>query len=78
MPGSPANSDPRSFAAAPLEEAVGRLVAVVRRARPQVIITYPDEQTGYPHPDHIMCHKVSVAAFEAAGDAERYPDEGEP
>jgi mycothiol S-conjugate amidase len=25
-----------------------------------------------------MCHKISVAAFEAAGDPERYPDAGEP
>ena len=25
-----------------------------------------------------MCHQVSIAAFEAAGDPERYPDLGEP
>ena len=25
-----------------------------------------------------MCHEISVAAFEAAGDPERYPDAGEP
>jgi mycothiol S-conjugate amidase len=41
-------------------------------------MTTYDENGGYPHPDHIMCHKVSVAAFEAAGDPTRYPDAGEP
>ena len=52
----------------------GRLM---REFRPHVVTTY-DEEGGYPHPDHIMCHKVSVAAFEAAGDPERYPELGEP
>jgi mycothiol S-conjugate amidase len=42
-----------------------------------VVTTY-DENGGYPHPDHVMCHKVSVAAFEAAGDPAAYPDAGEP
>ena len=41
------------------------------------MITY-DENGGYPHPDHIMTHKISVAAFDAAGDPDRYPDAGEP
>ena len=41
------------------------------------MITY-DEKGGYPHPDHIRCHEVSVGAFEAAGDPERFPDAGEP
>ncbi|AYF72823.1 mycothiol conjugate amidase Mca [Nocardia yunnanensis] len=65
------------FALVPLEEATEALVRVVRKFRPHVMTTY-DEQGGYPHPDHIMCHKVSVAAFEAAGDPDRFPDAGEP
>src|SRR5690606_5724643 len=65
------------FALVPLEEATEALVRVVREFRPHVITTY-DETGGYPHPDHIACHKVSVAAFEAAGDPERFPDAGEP
>ena len=65
------------FALVPLEEATEALVRVVREFRPHVMTTY-DENGGYPHPDHIMCHKVSVAAFEAAGDPERFPDAGEP
>jgi mycothiol S-conjugate amidase len=76
MPGTPANSDPRSFASAPLDEAVGRLVAVIRRTRPQVIVTYQKEQDFYPHPDHIRVNEVSEAAFDAAADPDLYPDAG--
>jgi mycothiol S-conjugate amidase len=64
------------FASVPLEEATEALVRIVRSFRPHVMTTY-DERGGYPHPDHIRCHEVSVAAFEAAGDPERYPDAGE-
>jgi mycothiol S-conjugate amidase len=78
MPDSAANSDPRSFARAPLDEAVGRLVAAIRRFRPQVIITYPQDQSGYPHPDHLRVNEISEIAFDAAGDPDRYPDAGPP
>jgi mycothiol S-conjugate amidase len=76
MAGAPSNEDPRSFAMAPLEEAVGRLVAVIRRERPQVMVTYPDEQREYPHPDHLRVHEISLAAWEAAADPDRYPEAG--
>jgi mycothiol S-conjugate amidase len=78
MAGTPPNENPESFCRAPLEEAVGRLVAVIRRERPQVIVTYDEDQTGYPHPDHIRVHEISVAAFDAAGDAGAHPDAGPP
>jgi mycothiol S-conjugate amidase len=78
MPDSEANADPRSFAKAPLDEAVGRLVAAIREHRPQVIVTYDEEQSRYPHPDHLRVHEISVLAFDAAGDPERYPGTGEP
>ncbi len=65
------------FALQPLETAAAPLVRLVREFRPHVITTY-DENGGYPHPDHIMCHKVSVEAFEAAADPDRYPGTGEP
>ena len=48
------------------DEAAGPLVKVIREFRPHVITTY-DENGGYPHPDHIMCHKISMAAVDAAG-----------
>lgn len=65
------------FALVPLEESIEALVRVVREFRPHVMTTY-DENGGYPHPDHIRCHQVSVGAFEAAGDYRRFPDAGEP
>jgi len=78
MPGTEANTDPSSFAQAPLEEAVGRLVEVIRRERPQVMVTYPAEQNEYPHPDHLRVHEISMAAWDAAADAGRYPEAGPP
>jgi mycothiol S-conjugate amidase len=53
------------------------LVRLIRSFRPHVLTTY-DENGGYPHPDHIMCHNVSMAALEAAADPERFPGAGEP
>jgi mycothiol S-conjugate amidase len=78
MPDSEHNSHPDAFANAPLSEAVGRLVEVIRREHPQVIITYGDDQRGYPHPDHLRVHDISLPAFEAAGDATAYPEAGDP
>ena len=59
------------------QEAAKPLIKLIREFRPHVMTTY-DENGGYPHPDHIMCHKVAVVAFEAAGDPELYPELGEP
>jgi mycothiol S-conjugate amidase len=78
MPDSEANARPDCFARAPMEEAVGKLVEVIRRTRPQVIITYADDQQGYPHPDHLKVHDISIQAFDLAGDAAAYPDAGAP
>jgi mycothiol S-conjugate amidase len=78
MPDSEANQRPDCFARAELREAVGRLVAVVRRERPQVMITYGDNQQGYPHPDHLRVHDISIEAFDAAADPNAYPELGEP
>jgi mycothiol S-conjugate amidase len=78
MPDSEANNHPDNFHSAPFDEAVGRLVAVIRRTRPQVFITYGDDQRGYPHPDHLKVHDISVPAFDRAGDPSWYPDLGDP
>ncbi|BAS07946.1 mycothiol S-conjugate amidase Mca [Arthrobacter sp. Hiyo4] len=64
-----------SFAVQPLERAAAPLVRLVRDFKPHVIVSY-DENGGYPHPDHIMAHRVAVEAFAAAGDPSRYPDAG--
>jgi mycothiol S-conjugate amidase len=63
------------FALTPADEAAAPLVRAVREFRPHVMLTY-DESGGYPHPDHIKTHDVSVVAFEAAADPDRYPGLG--
>jgi mycothiol S-conjugate amidase len=78
MADTPANEHPECFHQADVDEATGRLVAVIRRERPQVIITYGDDQRAYPHPDHLRVHDISVLAFERAGDPDWYPELGEP
>jgi mycothiol S-conjugate amidase len=78
MEDSPANNDPASFHQADFDEAVGRLVEVIRRTRPHVILTYNDDQQGYPHPDHLRVHDISGPAFERAGDPAWYPELGPP
>ena len=64
-----------SFAVQPREEVAARLVKSIREFRPHVIITY-DENGGYPHPDHIMVHEISMIAWEKSGDPEFAPDAG--
>jgi mycothiol S-conjugate amidase len=78
MPDSEANKNPASFAQASLDEAVGRLVEVIRRERPQVILTYGEDHAGYPHPDHIRVHDISIRAFDSAGDPDSYRKAGPP
>jgi mycothiol S-conjugate amidase len=65
------------FALLPLDEASSPVVRLVREFRPHVITTY-DENGGYPHPDHIRTHEVSMRAFEAAGDAAQFVGTGDP
>jgi mycothiol S-conjugate amidase len=67
---------PGCFALLPLERAAAPLVRLVRDFKPHVMVSY-DENGGYPHPDHIMAHRVAVEAFEAAGDPDRYVGIGE-
>ncbi|MGI8535948.1 MAG: N-acetyl-1-D-myo-inositol-2-amino-2-deoxy-alpha-D-glucopyranoside deacetylase [Mycobacteriales bacterium] len=76
MIGTAPNERPDCFWRADLDEAVRELVAVVREQRPQVIVTY-DENGGYGHPDHLQAHRVTTAAFDAAGDPAYAPELGE-
>jgi mycothiol S-conjugate amidase len=76
MPGTEANERPDSFFRASIDQATARLVAVVRRTKPQVMAIYPAHQSLYPHPDHIRAHEVGFAAFHAAGDPEAFPEAG--
>lgn len=64
------------FAAVNPVDAAVPLVRIIREFRPHVLTTY-DEQGGYPHPDHVQCHRVSVVALRLARDASYRPDLGE-
>jgi mycothiol conjugate amidase Mca len=75
MAGTPANANPHNFHNASPDEATSRLVRLIRRTRPHVLITY-DETGGYGHPDHIAAHRITHAAFDAAGNPRIYPAQG--
>jgi LmbE family N-acetylglucosaminyl deacetylase len=77
MAGTPENEDPAAFCRADFMEAVGRLVRLIRRHRPEVMTAY-DAFGGYGHPDHLQVHRVGTAAFFGAADTGRFPPvEGE-
>jgi LmbE family N-acetylglucosaminyl deacetylase len=67
MAGTPENANPDCFHQADLSEATSRLVRLVRRYRPQVMVSYNDFG-GYGHPDHIKAHHVAREAFDRAAD----------
>jgi LmbE family N-acetylglucosaminyl deacetylase len=75
MAGTPENQDPRSLVQADAAAVIGKLVAVIREFRPQVVVTF-DETGGYGHPDHITAYKHTTSAFYAAADAAQYPELG--
>jgi LmbE family N-acetylglucosaminyl deacetylase len=77
MNGSKDNQNPNAFINAPFEEVVGKIVSYIRDFKPDVVLTF-DPVGGYHHPDHIYIQKATVAAFEAASDAEQYPQSGPP
>ncbi|SQG58247.1 mycothiol conjugate amidase Mca [Corynebacterium ulcerans] len=66
---------PGCFALADTEEVVDKVVAVIREFQPHVIITY-DENGGYPHPDHLKVHEVSMLAWDRSGQTAYKPELG--
>jgi LmbE family N-acetylglucosaminyl deacetylase len=71
MPGSEDNLHPRSLQQAAEEEVVGKIVALIRQIRPEVVITF-DPRGGYGHPDHVKIHRTATEAFFAAGHPDRF------
>jgi N-acetyl-1-D-myo-inositol-2-amino-2-deoxy-alpha-D-glucopyranoside deacetylase len=67
MAGTADNEHPDSFVSADLEEAAARLATIVRRVRPDVVVS-DDEHGTYGHPDHIKAHHVTVRAVALAAD----------
>ncbi len=75
MPGSDANRHPDAFVNANFDEALARIVAIIRSVRPEVMLGYDDHEF-YPHPDHLRIHDLSLAAFKAAADPARFTEAG--
>lgn len=73
---SEANGHPECFATAPIDEAVDRLVAILREERPQVVVSYPNDPGGYQHPDHIRVHEITRPAVDRAADELWRPELG--
>lgn len=70
MMGNEANNDPTCLWATYKREpetVERRVVEVIRKVRPQVVITF-NEYGGYGHPDHIAIQRATVNAFDLAGD----------
>jgi len=74
MLGTPENNDPRAFWQANLFEVAEKLVRIIRRHKPHVILTF-DPNGGYGHPDHIKIHQASLIAYFVSGDPRIYPDQ---
>ena len=77
MPDSADNGRSDAFCNQPHEAVLARLVEIVRTEKPQVVLGYDDHEW-YPHPDHLFVHRLSVDLFDAAADAARFPEAGEP
>jgi LmbE family N-acetylglucosaminyl deacetylase len=74
MMGTPENNDPRCLWQANLMEVTEKLVRIVRRHKPHVMLTF-DPQGGYGHPDHMKIHQAAMMAYFIAGDARIFPEQ---
>jgi N-acetyl-1-D-myo-inositol-2-amino-2-deoxy-alpha-D-glucopyranoside deacetylase/mycothiol S-conjugate amidase len=75
MQGAADNQNPQALINAPVEEVTEKMVKILRRLKPEVVVTF-DPIGGYRHPDHIATHKAALAAFYAAADPARFPSAG--
>ncbi|MEO9138797.1 MAG: PIG-L family deacetylase [Jatrophihabitans sp.] len=66
MMGWATNDAPGAFWSTPVDEAAAKLAVLMRKYRPDVVVTY-DEFGFYGHPDHIQAHRITMAAVEATG-----------
>ncbi|MGO8947768.1 MAG: PIG-L family deacetylase [Ktedonobacterales bacterium] len=73
MMGSSGNQDPESFWQAPLDVVTQQVVEVMRRVRPQVVITF-NSFGAYGHPDHIKINQATLAAFRELQSEPGHPE----
>jgi LmbE family N-acetylglucosaminyl deacetylase len=75
MAGTAENGNPHAFVQADPAEVTGKLVSLIRRLKPNIVITF--EPFGwYGHPDHQATSRWATEAYALAGDATAYPDSG--
>ena len=77
MPDSDDNARPEAFCNVDYEGVLERVVGIVRRVRPSVVLGY-DAHEFYPHPDHLRIHDLTVDIVAATADEQRFPHAGEP
>ena len=73
MAGWASTQERQAFVQAPIEDVTGRLVPLIRRHRPDVVVT-DDAHGGYGHPDHLMAYRVTMASVAAAAVAACCPE----
>jgi LmbE family N-acetylglucosaminyl deacetylase len=71
MHGWEQNGHEANFHQAPLDEAAGRLAAILDEVRPDVVVGY-DFHGNYGHPDHVKVHGVTKRALEMHDGSPRY------
>ena len=76
MMGTAPNSRADTFWQADLLDAANHLVPIIRKTKPQVVITY-DQFGGYGHPDHIQAHRVATYACALAATQSYAPEMGQ-
>lgn len=77
MMGTEPNGHPDAFWNADFMEATGRLVRLIRKYQPEVLVVY-DPFGGYGHPDHIQVHRIGISAYWGSMDLGRFPlEDGE-
>lgn len=77
MPDSPDNRRPDAFVNADTATALGRVVSIIRRERPEIVMGY-DSHERYPHPDHLKVHELTMRVVEACASASDFPEAGDP
>jgi N-acetyl-1-D-myo-inositol-2-amino-2-deoxy-alpha-D-glucopyranoside deacetylase len=73
MQDADSNKHAQALTAQPVEEVAARIAHMVRKLRPQVIMTH-DTIGGYRHPDHIMLNRATLLFFEKMHDPTAFPD----
>lgn len=77
MPDSDDNRHPDALCSQPFDVVLESIVRIVRRERPEIVFGY-DAHEFYPHPDHLMVHRLSMALVDAAASDTMFPEAGEP